>query len=155
MIIIDANVAAWAVVPNIAVIQTLDYITSWCKQGRNMAAPDLWIAEAASVVRRCVFSNLITEEEGENAIDDLFELGIESIPTTRRLCQKALHWATKLQQSRLYDSLYLALAEQRDADIWTADKRLVNGAKQCGFTRIHWIGETFRRAFEETLERKE
>jgi predicted nucleic acid-binding protein len=141
MIVIDANVAAWAVIPNIAVIQTLHRITSWCQQEQYLIAPDLWIAEAGSVIRRCVFSKLISKEEGEQAIDDLFKLGIETIPTTQHLCKTAFSWATKLQHIRLYDSLYLALAEQYDAELWSADKRLVNGAKQHGFARIYWIGK--------------
>jgi predicted nucleic acid-binding protein len=41
----------------------------------------------------------------------------------------------------MYDSLYIALAEYHKAELWTADKRLINGAKQHGFTRIYLIGD--------------
>ncbi len=53
-----------------------------------------------------------------------------------------MSWAAKIQHSRAYDSFYLALAEQEDAWLWTADKRLVNGARQNGFSHIAWIGES-------------
>jgi predicted nucleic acid-binding protein len=141
MIVVDANVAAWAVLPNIAVIQTLQHFTVWGQQGQRIIALDLWAAEAASVFCLCVFSKKISKEEGQQALIDLFTLAIESIPTTEQLCQAALLWATKLQHARLYDSLYLALAEQHDIELWTADKRLMRGAKQHGFSKIHWIGE--------------
>lgn len=140
-IVIDANIAAWAVLPNIAIIQTLQYIKAWHGQERPLLAPDIWIAEAGSVIRRCVFSKLTTKDEGQQAIDDLFALGIHTTPITQPLCQRAFVWASTLQQARLYDSFYLALAEERGAEFWTADKRLVNGAKQQGFAQIHWIGE--------------
>jgi predicted nucleic acid-binding protein len=53
----------------------------------------------------------------------------------------ALSWASKLQHARAYDSGYLALAERENAWLWTADRRLVNGARQHGFSQIAWIGE--------------
>lgn len=103
MIVVDANVAVWAVLPNMAVIQTLQHFTIWGQQEQRIIAPDLWTAEAASVVRLCVFSKKISKEEGQQALTDLFTLAIESIPTTEALCQAAFLWATKLQHARLYD----------------------------------------------------
>ena len=89
MIVVDANVAAWAVLPNMAVIQTLQHFHFWAQQDQRIIALDLWIAEAASVVRLCVFSKKILKEEGQQALTDLFTPGIESIPTTEMLCQSS------------------------------------------------------------------
>jgi len=139
--VVDANIAVWAVVPTIAEIPTLDRLQQWHHQRREILAPDLWIAEAVSVIRLLIYRKLISSTEGEQAIDDLFDLEIQAIPVTRHLCHVALSWASKLQHARAYDSLYLALAEQEDAWFWTADKRLVNGARQRGFSQIAWIGE--------------
>lgn len=141
IIVVDANVAVWAVVPTIAEIETLDCLQQWHQQHRQILAPDLWIAEAVSVIRLLVYRKLISSTEGEQAIDDLFDLEIQTIAVTRRLCHAALSWASKLQHARAYDSLYLALAEQENAWLWTADRRLVNGARQHGFSQIAWIGE--------------
>ena len=82
--------------------------------------------------------------------DSLFDLEIQMRPVTRPLCHAAMAWAAKLQHARAYDSLYLALAEQEHATLWTADKRLVNGARQHGFSHIAWIGEN---ESEENLNR--
>lgn len=68
-IVIDANIAAWTVLPNIAVIQTLQYMKSWHRQERHILAPDLWVAEASSVIRWCVFLKMITKDEGEQSIE--------------------------------------------------------------------------------------
>lgn len=55
--------------------------------------------------------------------------------------EQALLWAKRLGQSRTYDAPYLAVAEEQRAELWTADRRLSNGAVQAGATFVHWIGE--------------
>ena len=140
ILVVDANIAVWAVLPLVAEIPTLDRLEQWHHQQRRILAPALWIAEAVSVIRLLVYKKLLTAAEGEQAIDDLFALEIETLPLTQPLCQLAFLWASKLQQARAYDSMYLALAEQKNAWLWTADKRLVNGARQRGFLHISWIG---------------
>jgi len=151
-IVIDANLAVWAVLPNIAEMNTLKYIQAWYQQERRIIAPEFLIAETTSVVRRLVYLNRIDEDEGKQAIDDLFALGIETITLTCHVCQTAFGWASKLQQARVYDSLYLAVAEHLEAEFWTADKRLVNGAKQLGYPRIYRIGEKATLESSESVE---
>lgn len=140
-LVVDANIAVWAVVPVTAEIPTIDRLQRWHQQQRQIISPALWIAEATSVIRLLVYKKLISPPEGKQAIEDLFRLEIQTIPLTRHLCQTALSWASKLQHARAYDSLYLALTEQENAWFWTADKRLVNGSRQHGFSQIQWIGE--------------
>lgn len=82
VIVVDANIAVWAVVPTLAEIPTLDRLQQWHHQRREILAPDLWIAEAVSVIRLLISRKLIS-----------------------------------------------------------SDKRLVNGARQRGFSQIAWIGE--------------
>jgi predicted nucleic acid-binding protein len=138
---IDSNLAVWTVLPVVAAEDAVNRMAGWHQQQRRIVAPDLWLAEAASVIRRLVYMKIISYEEGKRAVDDLFSLGVETIPLNLQICQKAFEWARRLQQSKIYDSLYMALAEHLKAEFWTADKRLFNGAKQAGITWIHWIGE--------------
>jgi predicted nucleic acid-binding protein len=56
--------------------------------------------------------------------------------------ENALRWAERLGHSRTYNAQYLAVAEQWGLPLWTADQRLVNGARQVGVTWVHWVGET-------------
>jgi hypothetical protein len=42
--------------------------------------------------------------------------------------------SNRLGQSKAYDGFYLALAEQSNAEFWTADQCLVNSARQLGAT---------------------
>ncbi|HSR30541.1 MAG TPA: type II toxin-antitoxin system VapC family toxin [Anaerolineae bacterium] len=57
------------------------------------------------------------------------------------LHERALRWADRLGHSKAYDAHYLALAEQEGIELWTADRRLANGAQQAGAHWVHWIGE--------------
>lgn len=94
-IIIDANFAVWAVLPVFAEIETLDRLQQWHKQNRRILAPDLFVAEAISVFRFLTYRKLISSEEGEQAIDDFFNLEIQTIPITRSLSHVAMSWASK------------------------------------------------------------
>lgn len=140
-LVVDANVAVWAVVPVVAQISTIDILEYWHSQSYQIIAPDIWVAKAVSVIRFITYKKLLSPQEGKHAIDDLFALEIQAIPINRLICQAAYSWASKLQHARAYDSLYLALAEAKNAWLWTADKRLVNGARQHGFSQIGLIGE--------------
>jgi predicted nucleic acid-binding protein len=57
------------------------------------------------------------------------------------LRERALRWADRLGHAKAYDAHYLALAEQEGLELWTADRRLSNGAQQAGAHCVHWIGE--------------
>ncbi len=70
----------------------LDRLEQWHQQHRQIYAPDLWIAEALSVVRLLVYRKFISQTEGEQAIDDRFDLEIQAVPVTRSLCHVERSW---------------------------------------------------------------
>ncbi len=142
LLVIDANVAVWAVLPKIAVVSTVGRLAQWSQQQQPIIVPNFWVAETTSVVRQLIYSKAISVEQGQTALNDLFALEVEIIPLTLELCHRALVWATHFQQSKVYDSLYVALAEQRQAELWTGDKRLVNRARQLKLEWVHWVGES-------------
>ena len=52
--------------------------------------------------------------------------------------QRDLAWslAEELDLSHVYDTIYLALAELRGCEFWTADQRLVTACRYLGFVRL-------------------
>ena len=104
-----------------------------------IAAPDLWLAEIVSAVRKLVFAKLLTQSEGTEALDSLFALGVEIVPSTAERCHRAFEWAERLHQAKAYDGFYLAIAEERQAEFWTADLRLANRARQVGAAWVHCL----------------
>ncbi len=140
-IVIDANIAVRAILPIEGKSDILERLVSWHRSRSKIFAPELMIAETVSVIRRGIFDRWITEEEGQVAIEDLYRLGVEIVPSDAGICQAALAWAGRLGQSKAYDGFYLAVAERRGAELWTADEKLVNRRKQLNIPWIRWIDE--------------
>jgi predicted nucleic acid-binding protein len=142
-LVIDANVAVWAVVPLMQdkEVDAFSRVRNWQVEGLTLTAPVLWLAEATSSIRRAVYSKLLSDENGRRAIEQLFALEIKTASLSEALCKAAFDWATKLGQARAYDGFYMALANTLGVEFWTADRRLVNGARQAGVSWVRWIGE--------------
>ncbi|HET7038170.1 MAG TPA: type II toxin-antitoxin system VapC family toxin [Thermomicrobiaceae bacterium] len=141
MIVVDANVAIWAVLPVVSSIDTLAVIAHWRASGVRLIAPGLWLAECASAIRSAVQHGLISLEEGLRALDDVLLLEVDPIPITQAQTRAAFAWSTRLGQRRAYDGFYLALAEDLRAEFWSVDRRLVASARQAGATWIHAVEE--------------
>ena len=138
-IVLDANVAVWAVFPVVASVDTSPLFLDWNQQRIRLVAPALWLSECVSAIRQAIYARRATADDGELAIGGLFDLGIETIPLDHQLCVDAYLWAARLRQAQAYDAFYLALAEKLGADFWTADGHLANGARQIGVTWIHLV----------------
>jgi len=113
----------------------------WHVEQREVLAPSFWEAEVVSVIRQAIYRNEINDLEGYQAVGDFFDLKVEAVPLDRELCQQALDWAAKIQHSRVYDALYLSLAERMNAEFWTADRKLAIAAQSVGAKWARWTGE--------------
>ena len=140
-IVVDANIAVRAVLPTVEKIVILDCFANWHQSRSKIYAPDILLPEAVSVIRRGIYDRWITEAEGQIAVEDVFRLGVEVIPSDVGICQSALTWAARLGQAKAYDGFYLAVAERMEAELWTADERLRNRVRQLGVSWVRWVGE--------------
>lgn len=140
-IAVDASVAVWAVLPVVAPLDVSRVFSRWRSDGTRIIAPDLWWAECTSAIRRAVFEDIVTPDEGHRALQDVFALEVEIIPSTLGLCLQAFAWAGRLHQAKAYDGLYLATAAAADASLVTADRRLSRAAIQLGVAWVTWVGD--------------
>ena len=140
-IVVDANIAIRAVLPVEDNRGILERFAAWHQSRRDIYAPDILLPEVVSVIRRGIFNHWITEAEGQVAVEDVFRLGVEIIPSDAGICQAAMAWAGRLGQSKAYDGFYLAVAERKEAELWTADERLRNRVRQLGLSWVRWIRE--------------
>lgn len=139
VVVVDASVAVKAVLPTQGKPAILERFAAWRQSRSTIYAPELLLPEAVSVIRRAIFDRWITEAEGQVAVDDVFRLAVEIVPASLELCQAALRWAGRLGQSKAYDGFYLAVAEQKAAELWTADEKLANRARQLGLSWVRWL----------------
>ena len=86
----------------------------------NLQAPELIDAEVLSVLRRLVLANTLGESNALQALNAAARLGLRRYPS-RAHWPRAWELRTNLTA---YDALYVALAEQLDAPLLTADARL-------------------------------
>ena len=141
MIVVDANMAVRAAIHGESSSAYLARFERWHEENVPVCAPAFWEAEAVSAIRQYAYRMEITSPEAHEAVDVFFDLRVEVVPLDKELCQSVLRWTAKIHQSKVYDSLYLALAERLHADFWTADKKLADAARTAGAKWAHWAGE--------------
>lgn len=90
----------------------------------DIVVPDLALYEILNVLR---FKSGVNEEAIKSILPGLFELGLEIVTPSPRLLEESLHlsFATELS---IYDCIYLALANELQVTLVTADKRIVRQA---------------------------
>lgn len=141
-IVIDANLGASAILTIKGMENVPLLFAKWVKEKRNLFAPEWWRSEVVTIFRKYTFHKLITPRQAHQAIDDLEYLEVIMFPVDSLLCHKAFDWAEKLGHSKIYDLIYLALAESMNAEFWTADQRLINSARTLKVSWVKWIGDS-------------
>ena len=111
----------------------------WVASGVRIAAPHLMLAEVANALHRKVVDGEFELESATRTLENLSSLEIE-FHNPPNIHAGALRLADRLDQGAVYDSIYLALAERLDCELWTADRRFYRAAR--GFSdRIRWLGD--------------
>jgi len=101
------------------------------ERGLNMAiAPELLLAEAASVINKKEKSGELAKDESDRLLTDVLSLPIRLFPHLPIL-SRAFKLA-RIHNLTVYDTLYLALAEEHGAVIFTADRKLLKIAVHLG-----------------------
>ena len=138
-IVIDANIIVALALPLPYSDAATEKIREWQEQEVEIVVPTLWHYECVSTLRKALVLNIISSEEVSEALQNIFSLGIKDIPPTVHLHQKAMEWASRLNQTVAYDAAYLALAEHLDSDFWTADTKLFKAADDEDLTWVRLI----------------
>jgi predicted nucleic acid-binding protein len=137
--VVDANLAVFSVLKtphSAAAVRVMEAIFHHRCQ---IFAPGLWWFEVTSVIHRYRFDARISDAVAFQALDLLtLNWGVQQVVVPLR---SAYDWASRLRQKAAYDGFYLAAAESLGAEFWTADKALVNNARQCGASWVHGMLE--------------
>jgi predicted nucleic acid-binding protein len=112
MVVIDASVLVNALLVNRSARSRL--------AAESLQAPELIDAEVLSVLRRLVLAGKLQDGAALQALTVAHQLGLRRY-VSRALWRRA--WELRLNLSA-YDALYVALAEQLQVPLLTADARL-------------------------------
>jgi len=140
-VVIDANLVAAVVLPLPYSELAAERMLAWKRAGEELVAPVLFEYEIAAMLRKAIVAGWLSTDLAAQAMRQVLALHVRCVAPTAALHERALRWAERLGHSKAYDGQYLALAEEQGIELWTADRRLANGARQAGARWAHWIGE--------------
>jgi len=125
MIVVDASAALTALLNDGPARQTIG--------SQGLHAPHLIDSEVASALRRQVHAKRIAADDGWRALDAWRRIGVTRYPVSG-LLQRI--WELRDNVSA-YDASYVAVAEQLDCALVTADRRLSNAVGlRCSVTVV-------------------
>lgn len=126
LVCVDASILIKLVVEEAGSDLADELWESWIKNDVQVIAPSLLRYEVTAVLRKKVYRNLLPEPVAHTALSTVLNLeGIEFV-NSMALHVRAWEIARRLNLPTTYDAHYLALAEMRGCEFWTADERLGN-----------------------------
>jgi len=139
LVCIDANLVLRTLVPGSFSDRALALWAAWLDRDDMLIAPTLLAFEVTSSLRRLVHLGEITTSEGEEAFQRFLQMDIR-LSNQRGIIPLAWELARQFDRPRVYDTSYLALAQLRGCEFWTADERLYNAIRH-KLTWVRWLGD--------------
>lgn len=135
---VDASLAVKVVVTEPDSDKADALFDEWANEGKQLIAPAFFGVETDSILRQKVaLRKELTPEQAEAAFAKLQTLPIQQIAVLGQR-QRAWEMAAAYGFATVYDATYLALAELRGCEFWTADERLFNRVKDT-LTFVKWL----------------
>lgn len=136
---VDASLALKWVLPETYTDKAQELLRDWITKGFTLISPTLFIFEVVSALRNKVHRQIITQEEGFSALNQIGHGRIELI-FSLNLAERSWRISEDLGLPTAYDAFYLALAEEEGCEFWTADENLVNILTRHKVGWAKWIG---------------
>jgi predicted nucleic acid-binding protein len=136
-VVLDAGILVKVYVPEELSEEAGALLDRLLDRGAELVEPSFMPVEVLSVLRRKVKAGVLLAPEAEVALASLFALPLEVVDG-REVYEHAWRLATTADLPVLYDAVYLAVAEQHGATLWTADEALCRtaAALDLGFVRL-------------------
>jgi predicted nucleic acid-binding protein len=127
--VIDTSALIRLFVPDGPVPDGFEEFLRGVERGLNAAiAPELLLAEAANVINKKQLTGELSGDESVRLLDDLLSVPIRLFPH-RPVISRAFELARD-HRLTVYDTLYLALAEEHGAVVFSADRNILEVASE-------------------------
>lgn len=135
-IVVDTSIVLKWVLDEPDSATALALLTRWVNEGTLIQAPALLTYEVANALFQRVRKREMTAEKARQALEDVLlpELELNFLEYTE-LSKRALTLAQQYNLPATYDAHYMALAEYKQCEYWTADTRLWNAVGD----KLPWI----------------
>lgn len=135
-VVVDANVAVKWLLREHDSYTARALASRWRRDSVRVTAPYVLLAEAANALHKRVRQDRLAVDEATRLLQQIRSTDVE-FHHAFALYPRALELADQLNQGAVYDSLYLALAESLDCELWTADARFQRAARpQYAYVRL-------------------
>jgi predicted nucleic acid-binding protein len=117
-------------VPHPKVLAAQAIVNQLHEEDVALIAPTLWLYEVTSGIHKLEHFKHISAAQAERAFAFAARFSIVLVEPDFSLARRAMMWSRRLHRASTYDSFYLALAQERGCDLWTADSRLANAVNE-------------------------
>ena len=141
--VIDASVAFKLIVYEEHTREAALLMLALARVHVRVIAPPLFPFEITNGLHQRVRDGNLTPATANGLLRILDTFRID-LATSDDLRRRALEIADLLGQGSSYDSHYLALAEVRECDFWTADRRFFSATQRVVYEfadRVRWLGD--------------
>ena len=127
-VVVDASLVFKWIVKEEDLALADDLAGQWFAEQGPVLAPSLLLFELTNALYQQIRSGDLDIDGAEMAIDRIRTLPVQFVES-EHLTRRPLELTSLLGQGAIYDSLYLALAESLECDLWTADGRFYRAAE--------------------------
>jgi predicted nucleic acid-binding protein len=138
-VVVDASLALKWIEREPYSEEASELLEKWQKQRRRLTAPALFAYEATNALAKRVKRGQLTLEAAKERLASLLENG-PALESDVALNLRALEIMERFSLPSAYDAHYLALAESRQCECWTADERIWNTVKR-ELAWVRWVGQ--------------
>lgn len=140
-IVVDASIVIkWAIKEEYT-DRALALLADWTKNGIVILAPALLSYEATNVFHKRIRRDAYPFEDARKALEEIiYELIVFDFASTSASHIRAIQLSQQFGLPATYDSQYLALAESKQCELWTADRCLWNSIRG-KLAWVRWLGD--------------
>ena len=138
-VVVDASFALKWALPEQHTREALALWDRWQASSEQVIAPPIFRSEVTNVLHVRARRGHLARSDASEILD--FLISTVEISEPAPLYQRAFAMASEFHLGAAYDALYLALAESRGCEVWTADLKLVRSV-QGEFGLVRWLGES-------------
>jgi predicted nucleic acid-binding protein len=140
-VVVDASIVIkWAIKEEYSDL-ALTLLADWTENGIVIFAPALLSYETTNVFHQRIRRDAYPFEDARRALDEIiYELIVFDFADTPASHIRAIQLSQQFGLPAAYDAQYLALAESKQCELWTADRRLWNNIKG-KLPWVRWLGD--------------
>jgi len=136
---VDASLAIKVVVTEADSDKADALFDQWASEETQLIAPVFFEVETDSILRqKASLRRELTADQAQRAFASLRALPIKTKHSSEQR-ERAWEIAREFQFPTVYDATYLALAELRRCQFWTADEKLFKQVRS-KLTFVQWLG---------------